>query len=198
MDVAAADALVASYVFLWVLVVVAILMLLGVARQVAVLNRRLTGVDPVLPTLKVGEPAVEIQGSALRDGAPMTLGPSFERRTVLAFVSDGCDFCATLPAKLEEMAPQFPDVDFRFVMRDPLPLESPLRHRFALDRAVVSPRAFDDWGVVGTPFGFVVGTAGKVLAKGDLIGVRRLWDTLDPTPARGQEAHTDHTEVVLQ
>lgn len=196
MVLAASDAFLASYVLLWAVMAIAVIALLGIARQVGLISSRIPAFEADLPSLSIGEHALPVRGITL-DDEEIALGPDFGGRTVLAFVTDGCDFCSALPAKLEEISQAVPDVRFWFVAKTKPAPASGLRHPFALHHMVIAPEAFEKWGVYGTPFGFVLGTNNTILGKGDLIGTGRLYETLDPSPVTSSAA-VDTKEALAQ
>lgn len=132
---------VASYVLLWLAVVVLALAVLALLRQVGVLHARLRpiGVHPAGEGLDVG--AV----------APALPGHDYRRSdlTLVAFTSPSCTICASLLPGLTALSAQYDDVTVRVV-----------------DYAEATTATFLAFNVSSTPYLTAVSTDGKVRGRG--------------------------------
>jgi hypothetical protein len=172
-----------SYIVLWAVVVLTVLGLLGTARFV-VLVRGGGGHVPE-PGPGMGDLVAPIDGVDL-DGSEVRISPAPERRSVIAFMSAGCSACESALPELQAAAPRMQSTDLWLVYRDhPDHAHSELSFAKGL---VISRDVFAEWNVRGVPYAVVVSPAGRVEAKGDLLGVGRLLETLDIEP-------TDHLAV---
>jgi hypothetical protein len=132
---------VASYVVLWVLVVVLALAVVALLRQIGVLHTRLRplGVHFAGEGPALDEPAPP--------GAPVDYAAA--RLTVLAFTSPACELCAALLPSLRALDRQYGDL--RVVVLDHGPATAP---------------AFRAFNVSSTPYLVAVDRLGVVRARG--------------------------------
>lgn len=160
---------VASYVALWALVVVLSVLVILMYRHFGMMSMgTLEGVQR--DGLPLGTPAPTIGGIAA-DGTDKAWEPRTGRPQLLLFAAPDCEPCATVMPIVNYMAtsPAGQAVDFSAVVPGPraevirmAQLYDPPYLCFAEDGS----GAFNRFRVRVTPFGFVIGADGRVLAKG--------------------------------
>ena len=176
----------ASYVVLWVLVVVLALAVLALARQVGVLHLRLgprgaLEVDDEGPPLGDAPEPIDVRDPA---GRPVTIGGPGSAQLLL-FVSPGCPVCRevlpSLPAasRVGGMAP--------VVVSDGPPAEVPGTAGIRAP-VVVSPQTARAYGVPGTPYVVVLDRQGVVRAKGTVNNLEQMEGLVDTARRRIDEA----------
>jgi len=91
------EALIASNVILWLLVIVLALTVLALARQVGVLHERVAPAGALSPT-NGPKPGERVAEKDTRDinGQPVTIGGAAERPTLLLWISPTCPVCKAL------------------------------------------------------------------------------------------------------
>jgi methylamine dehydrogenase accessory protein MauD len=179
----------ASYIALWVLVIVLCVLLLSLARQVGTLHLRLgprgaLELDDEGPPLGEALPPAETRD---RDGHPVTVGgpgaPQF-----LLFVSAGCPIC-------REVAPSLPVVArvgslTPYVISDS---EEPIAaHEYASvargSPVVIGRDIAHTYRVPGTPYAVILDALGVVRAKGTVNNLEQMEGLVDTAQARLREA----------
>ena len=183
---------VASYVVLWLLVIVLCFVVVALARQVGTLHLRL-GPRGALEMDEEGPPLGEspvthhledIDGRRVTIGGP---GPA----NVLLFVSPGCHLCeAVLPSV--GVAANAKGMEATVVV-DADHLET--RHLFGKRRlnAAIAPAGelASSYGIPGTPYVVVLDDLGVVRAKGTVNNLEQLEGLIDTAVQRqhDQERH---------
>jgi methylamine dehydrogenase accessory protein MauD len=165
----------ASYLVLWVLVVVLALVVVSLARQVGVLNARLgppglrTSDDegPRLGEAPAAATLTDIHGTSVTVGGP-------GRPRVLLFVSPGCGICEQLLPALAAIA-RNAQVD-PFVLTDANRTEAEREFgRPDLAAPLVSaPELLFLYNVPGTPYAVITDRLGIVRAKGSVGSLDQL------------------------
>jgi methylamine dehydrogenase accessory protein MauD len=178
----------ASYLVLWILVIVLSVLLLSVARQVGTLHLRL-GPRGALELDEEGPPLGEALPPAEatdRNGNPVIVGgpgtPQF-----LLFVSPGCPIC-------REVAPSLPVVarvgSFSpYVISDAQ--ESGAHDYASIGRGttyIVGPDIAHSYRVPGTPYAVILDGLGVVRAKGTVNNLEQMEGLVDTAHARLHEA----------
>lgn len=176
---------VASYVILWVLVLVLCLVVVALARQIGTLHMRLGPVgalemDDEGPEL--GSPAISIPTSDM-SGEPVVIGAASQ---LLMFVSPGCHVCEqVLPsvgavAKSGKLAP--------FVVTDVDAEETVLTFKNKKVAAPVVPGVAiaQSYEVPGTPYVVITDTAGAVAAKGTVNNLEQVEGLIDSAQRRAR------------
>ena len=182
------DPFVASYILLWILVAGLLVVGLGTARQVALLTKRFPPDVVREPGPKLGAEVQPVKARTL-SGEDVSLGPTFSRRTVLAFFEDGCKTCQEVWPFVRELANE-PGADL-YVLFEREPGEQ-FRDGAQI---LVSADAFRKWKISTVPY-----SSGKVEAKGHLAGeLGRLRQTLglgrSPSAREAAEAESDESNV---
>ena len=187
------DLFVASYVLLWVVVVTGLVVVLGTARQVALLTRRFPFVDVVNePGPDLGQPVPPVEAVSL-EGEPVLLRPPFTNRNVFVFMENGCTVCEEVLPEVRTISEETADVDLWVVLEAEPPATSAYRDGL-VQRSLVASGAFGAWKITTVPYACIVTEDGTLEAKGQLLGTGRLREALglstDPVAeeARDQEA----------
>ncbi|HEY7873873.1 MAG TPA: hypothetical protein VIG64_02005 [Actinomycetota bacterium] len=181
----------ASYVVLWLLVVVLCVVVVALARQIGTLHLRLgprgaLEMDDEGPPLgEAPEPVdtTDIEGRAVAIGGP---GDA----QVLMFVSPGCMLC-------EQVMPSLPAIassgDFTpYVLTDVDATESklvfgPKRLQAPVVPAIEIASAYD---VPGTPYVVVLDRYGIVRAKGTVNNLEQMEGLVDTGRSRAEQSET--------
>jgi methylamine dehydrogenase accessory protein MauD len=175
----------ASYIALWILVIVLSVLLLSLARQVGTLHLRLgprgaLELDEEGPPLGEAAPPSNVSD---REGNPVTIGgpgaPQF-----LLFVSPGCPIC-------REVTPSLPVVA-RIGSLTPYVIsdsdEPNAAHEYAsLSRAsplLVGPDIARSYRVPGTPYAVILDRLGVVRAKGTVNNLEQMEGLVDTARSR--------------
>lgn len=178
----------ASYLVLWLLVVVLAVLVLALARQVGTLHLRLgprgaLEIDAEGPPLGEAPEALEAQDL---DGAPVTIGGPGQARLLL-FVSPGCPVCRevlpSLPAaaRAGRMTP--------LVVADvPEPEARASYGTDAIASVVAAPELVGRYAVPGTPYAVALDVLGVVRAKGTVNNLEQMEGLVDTARRRLEEA----------
>jgi methylamine dehydrogenase accessory protein MauD len=182
----------ASYIVLWVLVIVLCVVVVALARQIGTLHLRLgprgaLELDTEGPPL--GEAKEPIDTEDLSGGAVTVGGPG--RRALLLFVSPSCMVCEQILPSLHAVARSAGlapcvltelDRDEAALAFGPRPLGVPV---------VASSHAFAAYDVPGTPYAVVLDETGAVAAKGTPNNLEQLEGLTDSAAARMARASTE-------
>lgn len=177
----------ASYVSLWVLVVVLSLVVVALARQVGLLHLRLgprgaLEIDDEGPPL--GEAPEAVRAPAL-DGRTVTVGGPGKSQLIL-FVSPGCPVCRevlpSLPAvaRVARVAP--------VVVSDAGADETPHAYGDLGIPVVPAPDVAQAYQVPGTPYAVVTDVMGVIRAKGTVNNLEQMEGLVDTARRRLERA----------
>lgn len=194
------EALVASNVLLWCLVIVLALVVLALARQVGVLHERVAPAGALMPTSgpKVGE---RTQPATFRDlgGAEVSVGgpDSGGRATLVLWISPTCPVCKTLVPTAVSLARA---EGLRLVFAsDGDRLE---QHRSYVENLgiaahpyVVSEGLGMSYGVSKLPFAALIGADGVLGGKG-LVNTREHLESLVEAMRTGVASLQDYVATV--
>lgn len=179
----------ASYVVLWILVVVLSVVVVALARQIGTLHLRLgprgaLEVDDEGPPLGEAPPPEETTDA---QGRPARIGGPGEAQLLL-FVSPGCHLC-------EQVLPSLPAVARRhdlapYVLADVDAEETVSQYeRRRLDARIVSGNWIaQHYRIPGTPYSIVLDRLGIVRAKGTANNLEQLEGLVETGARRTQEA----------
>ncbi|MGH2753683.1 MAG: hypothetical protein ACRDLB_04555 [Actinomycetota bacterium] len=181
-----------SYVILWFVVVVLVILVVALARQIGTLHLRL-GPRGALEMDDEGPPLGEAPESAeLADvnGAPVTIAGPGEPQLLL-WVSPGCHVC-------EQVLPSIAAVATRgrlapYLLTD-IDVHETKRVYGARDlKAPVIPAPFLalDYGVPGTPYVIVLDELGVVRAKGTVNNLEQMEGLIDSAERRIRESRAE-------
>ena len=186
------DFFLASYITLWFAVCVLAVVVYALVRQVATLTKRAVApVEAGGPDFGVQLPVVA--GNRL-NGAEISLGPEFAGRNVFVFLAEDCVTCASVAPQIERLTDDADDSKV-WVLLERLPsASSDLRGRFDAS-GIVSPTAFEEWHIDQVPYACVVTSEGRLEAKGRVINVGRLRETLG-LPQIDDESAEEEQETV--
>ncbi|HET7483254.1 MAG TPA: hypothetical protein VFK89_10375 [Actinomycetota bacterium] len=181
----------ASYVVLWVLVLLLSIVVVALARQIGTLHLRL-GPRGALEMDDEGPPlgdAPPVTSGEILGGGPIEIGGPGERRLLL-FVSPGCIMCEqvlpSLPvvARVNGMRPfAITDVDAFEATRD---LTVPRGVT-----AVSSRAAAEAYRIPGTPFAIVLDSLGVIRAKGTVNNLEQFEGLVATAARRESEAYEE-------
>jgi thiol-disulfide isomerase/thioredoxin len=189
---------VASYVALWILVVALAVLVVLMYRHFGMMSMgTLEGVQR--DGLPLGTQAPSI-GGITADGTDRAWEPKTGRPQLLLFAAPDCEPCATVMPIVNRMAtsPAGQNLDFSAVVPGPKAEVVRMTHLYNppyLTIAEDGSGAFNRFRVRVTPFGFIIGADGRVLAKGlcgdasrlkDLFSAAGLQDLANAVPTPGQ------------
>lgn len=188
---------IASYVVLWVLVLVLAFVVVALARQIGTLHLRLgprgaLEMDDEGPPLGEAPPADDLQDTS---GAPVRIGGPGEAQFLL-FVSPGCGVC-------EQVLPSVPVVASAgrlkpYVLTDMDEDETRLAYANKRVGAPTLSARFlvQRWDIPGTPYVIVLDETGVVRAKGTVNNLEQMEGLVDSAQRRMTEAKERHLEDV--
>lgn len=144
---------VASYVVLWVAVLVLSVAVVALLRQIGVLHARL---HPLGANF-AGE------GPALASTAPSVLELDYGAAalTLLAFTSPGCEVCTVLKPSFDALRRGYPEIQIREVELE------------------AARATFDAFNVRSTPYAVVVDASGIVRGRGVVNSLEQIEELLD-------------------
>jgi methylamine dehydrogenase accessory protein MauD len=161
----------ASYVGLWLLVMVMLLGFLALARQVGLLNRRVPpyGARAANPGPDIGDRAPLVETQDL-DGRPVVVGDGGGKRMLVVFLSGGCETCADLVPAIRSLARSERNSTATVVVSfdtEGATREFVARHKLDGIPVVVSGgKVGDAYEISGTPYAVLVDEQGVVRSKG--------------------------------
>lgn len=173
-----------SYVALWGLVVVEALVVVALARQVSLVERRHGPVGARMGNvgLELGDNAPRFEEEDL-GGRLITLGAEHNRPTLLIFFSPGCSACAGLgPAVRTLYRHERKDLDVVLVslLNDEAENRAYIReHRLESIPLLRSPRVAEAYHVATAPYAILVDHLGKIHTKGVVNSLEHLESLLN-------------------
>lgn len=179
----------ASYIVLWLLVVVLCFVVVALARQIGTLHLRLgprgaLEMDDEGPPLEEAPPPVDVM--ALNDQALSVGGPG--RAQLLLFVSPGCHLCeAVLPSlrAVSEVGEMMPLV---ITDADPQETRSSFGNRRLGAPVIPSQKLAQAYRVPGTPYAVILDDMGVVRAKGAVNNLEQMEGLVDTARRRIAES----------
>jgi methylamine dehydrogenase accessory protein MauD len=184
----------ASYVMLWLLVIVLSVMVVALARQIGTLHLRLgprgaLEMDEEGPPLGTAVEPFEVQDAA---GRPASIGGPGEAQLLL-FVSPGCMVC-------KQVLPSLPVIANAGRMR-PYVITDVDEHetRRAYDgealkvELIPGPQIAQAYDVPGTPYVLVLDELGVVRAKGTVNNLEQMEGLVDTAHRRLMETDERHS-----
>ena len=178
-----------SYVILWIIVVMLVILVVALARQIGTLHLR---VGP-RGALEIDDEGPQIgdapEHAALHDvtGAPVDIGGPGQAQLLL-WVSPGCHVC-------EQVLPSVPVIAARgrltpYVLTDVDEHESKRSYGARELKAPIVPARFlaQTYGVPGTPYVIVLDDLGIVRAKGTVNNLEQMEGLVDSAERRVAEA----------
>lgn len=165
------EAWVASYIGLWVLVIVLLVLTVALARQIGLIYRRL---PPAVARMTsegptVGSEMEEIAGRTLHGRAISIGGPNLRPR-LYVFVGANCTSCDELAPALRSIHASDRD-DFEVMIvglggTDEDNRQFVERNRLHDLAFSISPEAITTYGIQGTPYAMLTDERGRVRTKG--------------------------------
>lgn len=185
------DVLTLLMVATWVVLAILIVMILALARQIGLIQRRLPPATARMTAEgpAIGAPMPTTQAVSL-SGSSVTLGGPSDRRRLYAFLGANCASCAELAPALRSVALKEGDVLELVVVgisgteADNIRFASD--HRLDTDRFVLSPESSATYNVLGTPYLILADRSGAIATKGIANHLEQLASLLDgASPAPG-------------
>jgi methylamine dehydrogenase accessory protein MauD len=194
------EALLASNIILWFLVIILSLVVFALARQVGVLHERVAPAGALMPTTgpKVGELT---EAGLYRDlnGEPLTLGGvSDDRRaTLILWISPTCPVCKGLVPTARSVCE---DEDFNLVFAsdgDKLEQHQAYVRDLGIGKYpyVVSQALGMKFAVSKLPFAALIGPDGTLRSKG-LVNTREHLESLAESMETGIDTLQDYMKLV--
>jgi methylamine dehydrogenase accessory protein MauD len=194
------EALLASNIILWFLVIILSLVVFALARQVGVLHERVAPAGALMPTTgpKVGELT---EAGLYRDlnGEPLTLGGvSDDRRaTLILWISPTCPVCKGLVPTARSVCE---DEDFNLVFAsdgDKLEQHQAYVRDLGIGKYpyVVSQALGMKFAVSNLPFAALIGPDGTLRSKG-LVNTREHLESLAESMETGIDTLQDYMKLV--
>lgn len=148
---------VASYVILWLTVIVLSVAVVALLRQIGVLHARL---HPLGANFAGEGPALESPAPLLSD---VDYGDA--ALTLLAFTSPGCEVCKVLKPSFDALRRGYPEIQLREVDLE------------------VARGTFDAFNVRSTPYAVAVDASGVVRGRGVVNSLEQIEELLDEATA---------------
>lgn len=143
----------ASYVILWVLVVVLTIAVLALLRQIGVLHARL---HPLGANFAGEGPPLDSAAPVIGD-----VDYAFSPLTLLTFTSPGCEVCKVLRPSLDALRRGYPEIQLREIDLD------------------VARHVFDAFNVRSTPYAVAVDATGTVKGRGIVNSLEQIEELVD-------------------
>lgn len=161
----------ASYVALWVIVLLLLVVVAAMVRQIGLISRR---VAPVGARMSIEGPAIGAEApmfdTLALDGNRVTLGTERRKQTLLVFVTPGCSTCSGLMPAVHSIARSerrhLEVVLLSLTADEALNREYVRQHELADLPYVTSQDVVEQYQVSGPPYAVLVGEDGLVKAKG--------------------------------
>ena len=194
------EALLASNIILWCLVIILSLVVFALARQVGVLHERVAPAGALMPTSgpKVGELTEAVSFPDL-DGVSLTVGGASQdgRGTLVPWISPTCPVCKALVPTARSMAEA---EGLRLVFAsDGEKLEQHKKYVKDLDIAaypyIVSQALGMKYSVSKLPFAVLIGPDGTLKSKG-LVNTREHLESLVESMESGIDTLQDYIQLV--
>ncbi len=194
------EALLASNIILWFLVIILSLVVFALARQVGVLHERVAPAGALMPTNgpKVGEMTEAILYRDLA-GEPLTLGGASEdgRATLILWISPTCPVCKGLVPTARSMCA---DESFNLVFASDG--DKPEQHQaYVRDLGIskypyiISQALGMKYAVSKLPFAALIGPDGTLRSKG-LVNTREHLESLAESMETGIDTLQDYMKLV--
>ena len=182
----------ASYLVLWLLVVVLGIVVVALARQIGTLHLRLgprgaLEIDGEGPPL--GEPAPLVEASTL-DGRSVSIGGPAAPR-LLTFVSPGCHVCAQVLPAVPVISRSNNLEGFVITDVDAHETVSAFGSKDMGVPVLPAPAVLQAYDVPGTPYVVVLDEAGFVRAKGTVNNLEQMEGLVDTGVRRTREAQLE-------
>jgi methylamine dehydrogenase accessory protein MauD len=175
----------ASYLVLWLLVVVLALVVVALARQIGTLHMRIgphgaLEIDTEGPPL--GEPAESFD---LHDVDGVTVGVGGPGRPqLLLFVSPGCHLCAQVLPSVDAVASAAGMTPVVLADADKHETLSSYSARSWSAPLVPAPRVAESYEIPGTPYAVILDDLGVVRSKGTINNLEQMEGLIDTAQKR--------------
>jgi methylamine dehydrogenase accessory protein MauD len=182
----------ASYVVLWVLVVVLALVVVALARQIGTLHMRIgphgaLEIDTEGPPL--GEPAESFEVEDI-SGEPVTVGGP-GRPQLLLFISPGCQLCAQVLPSVDAVASAGGMTPLVIADGDRHETLSSYSSRSWNAPLVPATRVAESYEIPGTPYAVILDDLGIVRSKGTINNLEQMEGLIDTAKKRLEESRRE-------
>ena len=172
-----------AFALQWLFILLLALVLLAVARQVGLLNRRLPPVGarsgPPGPEIGTEAPLIEVPDVL---GQPVSLGSTMGLNTLLVFLAPGCESCEIVGPGLRSIS-RSDESTTKLILTTGDSADSLKayagRHGLTAATLVASPKVELDFGLAAAPYGVAIDESGIVRAKGIVNNIEHLGSLLD-------------------
>ncbi len=196
--------LIVSQIGLWVLVIVLLVTVFALARQIALLHRRIPAIGARMTDAgpAIGKRAPKFQGADLF-GREVSLGFSGEKQTLLVFVSPDCPACGdTMVALRSIQRSEGRHLEIVLVALKGSEQENrefATRHTLQEEKYLLSSQLGELYQVGGSPYGVLIGADGTVRSKGIVNHLEHLVSLLNANevgePTMEQFIESGHRNV---
>lgn len=178
-----------SYVVLWAVVVMLVIVVIALARQIGTLHLRLgprgaLELDDEGPSLGDAPPpreALDLEGQPVTVGGPGT-------SQLLLFVSPGCMVCAQVLPAVPVLARTYGLEALALSEEDEIETRRELG-RYRDVRIVSGHDHFEAYAVPGTPYAVVLDELGVVRGKGTVNNLEQFEGLISTAARRGGDGH---------
>jgi len=184
--------LIVSQIGLWVLVILLLVTVFALARQIALLHRRVPAIGARMTDAgpAIGKQAPKFQGADLF-GKEVSLGVPSKKQTLVVFVSPDCPACADTMLALRSI--QRSERRYLEIILVALKgneqenREFATRHAIQEEKYMLSTELGELYQVASAPYGILIGADGKVRSKGivnhleHLVSLLNAKEVGDPT-----------------
>jgi len=171
--------LIVSQIGLWVLVILLLITVLALARQIALMHRRIPamGARMTADGPAIGKQAPEFQGEDVF-GKRVSLGFPGKKQTLVVFVSPNCPACENAMAAIRSIQrSERRHLEIVLVALKGSELENrefAKRHAIQEGRYLLSKELGELYQVTSAPYGILISADGKVRSKGILNHLEHL------------------------
>lgn len=176
--------LIVSQIGLWVLVIVLLVTVFALARQIALLHRRIPAVGARMTDAgpAIGKQGPRFQGRDLF-GREVSLGFSGKKQTLLVFVSPDCPACGDIMVALRSIQrSERRHLEIILVAlrgSEQENREFAARHALQEEKYLLSSELGELYQVASSPYGVLIGADGTVRAKGIVNHLEHLVSLLN-------------------
>jgi methylamine dehydrogenase accessory protein MauD len=182
----------ASYVVLWLLVVVLALVVVALARQIGTLHMRIgpqgaLEIDTEGPPL--GEPAESFELVDVEGASVAVAGPG--RAQLLLFVSPGCQICAQVLPSVDAVASAAEMAPVVLADGDRYEALSSYSSRSWSAPLVPATHVAESYEIPGTPYAVILDELGVVRSKGTINNLEQMEGLVDTAHKRLEDSRRE-------
>jgi methylamine dehydrogenase accessory protein MauD len=191
------QALIISNVMLWLLLITASLVLLGLIRQIGVLHARVAPAGALMidKGVEVGQPAPQVT-AADRAGLPVNIGYASEKSTLLFFLSPSCPICKSLIPAIKAIGKSTDKLEVIYVGDGDAAEHEKLIAKAGIEKSryILSPEVGMTFQIGKLPYAVLIDQAGTLKAKG-LVNSREHLDSLFETEFLGSSTLQEYLQT---